>query len=1195
MSDEPDTSAVAHDSQNQPPDDDAQGTQDARPATPPAEEPTAELQTAASSEGHKEEEGDEKKPAREETALHRALRELESDDEKSPKLDKLEGEWKGMINVHSSEYPYQTPLHIALMQNFPKIAERLISLGADFTSEDCKDADEWYPIHYAARDGSKELLKLFLDPPETLNKQESNASWTPLNVAVYFEQENAVRILLEKGADLELPDSDGWTPLMTAVKGRSYDIFDCLLRKLEEESGQTKKEIINQADKEETTVLMALCVVKTDNAQRARISLDKLLKAIPDLDYSSKDCDGRTVLHHIMLSAKNYPNDKNIRAMAESVIKSVPEKALLLQNNEGKTALEDGSDSETGNDLSKKPLRGFLEQVIERLKGEEDDRETLLCWLVSRKDGESFAKSILVGPEPPRGLPRVLLECKVEEDDKKEAKNLIDSLRKELEKAEPTTGKDLSPQRQSRKGEAESSNITKQGGTKSQKFVKKPTETKLQLGILDKMEAILNYDTDYTNVKTIQRVRDPLKVSKLEDPLKGERRHLKAAIISIWQDNIKVSRHVQTQSVHGTVYDTFKSIKTFSDTMNEIQRSNPHNINASTQYWLPGTESNFTWIHLPATNMTWMIDTMNKILNPTQSDNLDDNKEDDHIAFFLRTSGVEIPDKSSPSRFMQPRYVKKHMWPEKTAATGSETKTGMGGKKGGENSASECMASALYVQNDNLDFSVSESNTIRYQMPFFELGFYRNPADRYEAGANVTTAAVNGARAATTAANAAASETKSRTTPPVHYSPTLDEHYYHFAKEDVASHEDRDLRNENQVVTKYLHPNGLDNLSKWQVIRVNQLWAWTIRDKWLITSTSFAELDTRVHVRIGSNAFFQHILERLFDRAETDSDSGPRTPIELSQFIVESCIGAYRKDREDISRHQGNIGKNSADSELENRSIRQIFSNSINKIGRQEAELFRNLAGLKSGPKNQKNSSKESKRKRANNTSLPSFETNTRKAARLLFEIRDVRDELNILRTIARYQQKVQVDLNGAVPRVPDAQTADWDEDGTAKNVQNDIEELDKLAKRTEEALNTTITIYESEIANLQATEAAEQGKRVMVFTLVTVFFLPLSFLSSLFALDVNSFLDAPWWSLVVIFVVPLPFLHAANGHVNDRDPFTLYLTSKKKGDDSARVEKGNDSAEMKKGDEPTETKQNLFHRLARKRGNKDTADASHV
>ncbi|KAI1014578.1 hypothetical protein LB504_012222 [Fusarium proliferatum] len=56
-----------------------------------------------------------------------------------------------------------------------------------------------------------------------------------------------------------------------------------------------------------------------------------------------------------------------------------------------------------------------------------------------------------------------------------------------------------------------------------------------------------------------------------------------------------------------------------------------------------------------------------------------------------------------------------------------------------------------------------------------------------------------------------------------------------------------------------------------------------------------------------------------------------------------------------------------------------------------------------------------------------------------------------------------------------------------------------------------------SEVANRQATEATRQGKTVMTFTFATVLFLPLSFLSSLFALDVASFQQAPAWAFYII------------------------------------------------------------------------------
>ncbi|KAF3810300.1 hypothetical protein GCG54_00002758 [Colletotrichum gloeosporioides] len=72
-----------------------------------------------------------------------------------------------------------------------------------------------------------------------------------------------------------------------------------------------------------------------------------------------------------------------------------------------------------------------------------------------------------------------------------------------------------------------------------------------------------------------------------------------------------------------------------------------------------------------------------------------------------------------------------------------------------------------------------------------------------------------------------------------------------------------------------------------------------------------------------------------------------------------------------------------------------------------------------------------------------------------------------------------------------------------------DIKEMDRFAEQTQEALT-----------NLQGMEAVKQGKIVLIFTLITVWFLPLSFLTSLFALDVASFLTAPAWSLYVISYV---------------------------------------------------------------------------
>lgn len=95
-----------------------------------------------------------------------------------------------------------------------------------------------------------------------------------------------------------------------------------------------------------------------------------------------------------------------------------------------------------------------------------------------------------------------------------------------------------------------------------------------------------------------------------------------------------------------------------------------------------------------------------------------------------------------------------------------------------------------------------------------------------------------------------------------------------------------------------------------------------------------------------------------------------------------------------------------------------------------------------------------------------------------------------------------------------------------------------------------TLSLEQSEIANFQAQlsvqqgdeaveqgkEAVRQGKILMVFTIVTITFvrfrfaskqlesilisllqLPPSFLSALFALDVKSFLETPYWGFVIM------------------------------------------------------------------------------
>ncbi|KAF3761449.1 hypothetical protein M406DRAFT_74401 [Cryphonectria parasitica EP155] len=61
-----------------------------------------------------------------------------------------------------------------------------------------------------------------------------------------------------------------------------------------------------------------------------------------------------------------------------------------------------------------------------------------------------------------------------------------------------------------------------------------------------------------------------------------------------------------------------------------------------------------------------------------------------------------------------------------------------------------------------------------------------------------------------------------------------------------------------------------------------------------------------------------------------------------------------------------------------------------------------------------------------------------------------------------------------------------------------------KLARET--AKNTELQIQQTEEMNKQALETARQGKVLMVFTVVTIIFLPLSFMATFFAINIDAF-----------------------------------------------------------------------------------------
>ncbi|PLN85525.1 hypothetical protein BDW42DRAFT_202385 [Aspergillus taichungensis] len=139
----------------------------------------------------------------------------------------------------------------------------------------------------------------------------------------------------------------------------------------------------------------------------------------------------------------------------------------------------------------------------------------------------------------------------------------------------------------------------------------------------------------------------------------------------------------------------------------------------------------------------------------------------------------------------------------------------------------------------------------------------------------------------------------------------------------------------------------------------------------------------------------------------------------------------------------------------------------------------------------------------------------------LLSEAKDIRDELNMIRTVLQHQQHVLSDLQDAICETYHGQQRSQHEvkkrfkeqQRTIDMHLKDIERMDKQAERIYESITDLLDLkqkhanaFEARFARDQAAGTTRQGKIIMVFTIVTIVFLPLSFIASLFSINIVEF-----------------------------------------------------------------------------------------
>lgn len=106
----------------------------------------------------------------------------------------------------------------------------LQAVKQDRTLLEQHSSDGWTPLHLAAYFGEADLTRSLLDCGTPVDVRSTNSMQnTPLHAAAAGRKLNAVRVLLEHKADVNLRQAGGWTALHSAAQAGDRELVELLL------------------------------------------------------------------------------------------------------------------------------------------------------------------------------------------------------------------------------------------------------------------------------------------------------------------------------------------------------------------------------------------------------------------------------------------------------------------------------------------------------------------------------------------------------------------------------------------------------------------------------------------------------------------------------------------------------------------------------------------------------------------------------------------------------------------------------------------------------------------------------------------------------------------------------------------------------------------------------------------------------
>ena len=135
--------------------------------------------------------------------------------EPSPKVADVLIRWP-KTNVESRSAKDESPLMLAALKGDLDLAKKLVERGADVNKTG------WTPLHYAATNAHLDLINLLLENYAYIDAESPNKT-TPLMMAAMYGSAQAVKLLLEAGADPTLRNQQGLSAIDFANKAGRRD------------------------------------------------------------------------------------------------------------------------------------------------------------------------------------------------------------------------------------------------------------------------------------------------------------------------------------------------------------------------------------------------------------------------------------------------------------------------------------------------------------------------------------------------------------------------------------------------------------------------------------------------------------------------------------------------------------------------------------------------------------------------------------------------------------------------------------------------------------------------------------------------------------------------------------------------------------------------------------------------------------